>query len=86
MLVPAAHQAALERDGIPRMCRDALALSYITRGTALCCHHGQSTTVHNADYFETLPIRLRGDGFILRRPGLLSYPRQLHYGDLEKMK
>lgn len=59
---------------------DALALSYITRGTALCCHHGQSTTAHNADYSDALPIRLRGDGFVLRRPGLLGITHHLkHY-------
>lgn len=77
MLVPEPDEAALVRDGIPRMCRDALALAYITGGTYLNCHHGQATSVHNSDYFETLPIRFRERGFIVDRPGLLSFTRHL---------
>ena len=72
VLVPEPDAEVLISDGIPRICRDVVALCYITGGTALNCHHGQATTVYNADYFEALPIHFHSDGFVIRRPGLLG--------------
>lgn len=72
VLVPEQDADTLIPDGIPRICRDVVALCHITGGTALNCHHGQATTVYNADYFEALPIRFHKDGVVIQRPGLLG--------------
>lgn len=72
VLVPEQDADTLIPDGIPRICRDVVALCHITGGTALNCHHGQATTVYNADNFEALPIRFHKGGLVIQRPGLLG--------------
>ena len=79
-LIPARSASAVAREGIPRICRDVVAFCHITGGTALNCYHGQATSVLNSDYFESLPIRLRKDGFVVQRPGMLGFTHGLdHY-------
>ncbi|MCH7592834.1 MAG: hypothetical protein IH989_08655, partial [Planctomycetes bacterium] len=73
VLVPESDADALIPDGIPRVCRDVVALCHITGGTALNCYHEWAKTVHNADYFEALPIRFHNNGLVIQRPGLLGY-------------
>lgn len=62
--------------GLLRVCREALALAFVTKGTALCCHHGQASSVYNADYFDPLPIQFRETHILIRRPGLLAFGTQ----------
>lgn len=73
VLVPEASSNVLISEGIPRVCRDVVALCHITRGTARNCHLGQAATVYHSDYFEALPIRFREDGVLIQRPGLHGY-------------
>lgn len=72
VLVPTDRNAECAKDGLPRMCRDSVALCHITAGTKMNCRHGQPTTICNSDYFEALPIRFRPQGYVLQRPGKTS--------------
>lgn len=78
-LLPETSARDLTRQGTARMCRDAVALCFVTRGASLNCHHQQATTVSNADYFDALPIRLREQGFIIKRPGLFGTSNSLNH-------
>lgn len=80
VLLPQASAVNLVRHGMPRRCRDAVALCCITRGASLNCHHQQRTSVSESDYFDALPIRLRERGFLIRRPGRRGRSNSLeHY-------
>ncbi|MBX3396719.1 MAG: hypothetical protein KF841_15285 [Phycisphaerae bacterium] len=78
-LIPNSSADALIRQGVARMCRDAVALCFIMRGASLNCHHEQVLSVANSDFFDTLPIRLRDQGFIIQRPGMLGTSNSLDY-------
>jgi len=67
------------REGLPRMCRDALALCHITAGTMRNCQHKARTAVCNWDYFEALPIRFRHERLLIDRPGLGAIVRFADY-------
>jgi hypothetical protein len=72
-LVSSSTVSQAARESLPRLCRDAVALCHITRGTDLNCHHSQRTTVANSDYFDALPIYFKDHGLVIQRPGLLAF-------------
>lgn len=73
LLVPYAKVAELRRLGVPRMCRDAVALSHICGGVELNAHHRQDLDVAKADYFDSLPVVLGRDTLMIRTPSLASF-------------
>ena len=72
-MVPTDRVEDVKPEGLPRMCRDAVALCHITAGAKANCHHEQGIAVCNSDYFEAVPISFRPDGFVVVRPGLLAF-------------
>ena len=78
-LLPTDMASELAKEGLPRACRDAVALSHITNGTAWNCRHEQRLAVYESDYFDALPIRFRPGGFVIQRPGLVGLCGLDHY-------
>lgn len=64
VLVPVDKVKKVAPEGLPRMCRDAVALCHITAGAMMNCYHDQRVSVCNSDYFEALPVWFREDRVI----------------------
>jgi len=72
-LVPVDQAPQLAKESLPRACRDAVALSFISAGTRRDCRSGQRIAVFEADYFDAIPIVLRNGRLVVNRPGLRMF-------------
>lgn len=79
VLVPTECVADAAREGIPRMCRDAVAFCHITAGMMMNCQHKNRTAVCNWDYFEALPVRFKDGRLLIDTPALRAVVRFADY-------
>jgi len=68
VLLPKHRAAQLIRARVPRFCRDALALCYITNGAAVKSANFSSPALVASDYFDTWPLLIDGSRFAVSNP------------------
>jgi len=83
MLIRRDKRSTLAPLGIPRICRDAVALSHITRGLMRYISSGNPHLATFTDYFDLVPVRLaNGKAVIIDSPALLDYDPHVKPQDL----
>lgn len=70
MLLRATNVQDVVRSGVPRVCRDALALCYITNGVTVKSNNRSMSAIVASDYFDLLPITMDDGDFTIVSPGL----------------
>lgn len=72
LLLPKRQAESLTSEGVPRVCRDALALCYITNGVAHKSVNSSFPAIVASDYFDMWPMFIDGNTFTIRSPGLIG--------------